>query len=248
MEYKFMQIYGSCAATHFLGKDRLRGPVDNVITKGYKCIELLLNNEYTDYLIDNKPIIAKRTPNYEGDSTNSYTYDFVEIVHQNPLTGKYIDEIKNRINNFNDFLKNINKDNYYFVYSLNIWDMNNKTHKLNSTIFEENIKYLKNKKLLNKTIFIGTKNNNWWNFWSNDLIPLIKKYNLKYIEITDMGMGICDDTATINQFKAEVIKVIKYGTDKKYYYKRTKEGKFIIPKPKPKPKQSYIGINNYFGL
>ena len=80
------------------------------------------------------------------------------------------------------------------------------------------------------------------------MAELIKKYNLKYLEITDMGMGICDNTATIAQFNKKVKNVINHGTDQKYKYKRTKDGKFIIPKPKPPKPQSYLGGSVYFGL
>ena len=247
MEYKFMQIYGNCAATHYLGKDRIRGPVDNVLTKNYQTIDLLLTNKYLDYLKNNIPEIKERTPNFEGDSAIGYCYNLIDVVHQDPRTDKYLAETAKRINNFNSFLANIKKPDYYFVYSLNIYDLDNKTHKLKFDRLEKNIKYLKQKKLLDKTIFVGTINNNWWNFWSSDMVPLIKKYNLKYLELDNVGMGICDDTETIKQFNWKVKDLIKNGTNEKYFWKRTKDGKFIKPKP-PKEQKSYLGINNYFGI
>ena len=160
MEYKFMQIYGSCAATHYLGPDRIRGPVDNVLTKNYKTIDLLLTNNYLNYLKNNIPEQKDRQPSFEGDSTVCYSYELVEIVHQNPQTEKYLTEAARRVNNFNNFLKNIANPAYYFVYSLNIYDLDNKTHKLKLNRLEDNIKYLKQHNLLQKVIFVGTINNN----------------------------------------------------------------------------------------
>ncbi len=227
MEYQFMQIYGNCAATHYLGDKRIRGPVDNVITKSNKCIELLLNNKYVDYIKKTSPKLAKRNPNFSGDSEISYIYDLVEVVHQDPRTTKYLTELKNRQNNFNEFLQNINKDNYYFVYSLNIYELDNSTHSLKANRFETNIKYLKEHKLLDKTIFVGTVGTNWWNFWSNDIIKYILKYNLKYIEITNVGIGHCDNTDATQQFNKKVIDVINNGTDKKYLLQRNLKGDYM---------------------
>ena len=70
------------------------------------------------------------------------------------------------------------------------------------------------------------------------------------MELDNVGMGICDDTETIKQFNWKVKDLIKNGTNEKYFWKRTKDGKFIKPKPPedPKKQKSYLGMNNYFGI
>ena len=103
MEYKFMQIYGSCAAVHYLGPDRIKGPVDNVIAKGVGLLNALLNNTYLEHLQVQIPEVKQRNPIFEGDSPVYYCYDIVNIVHEDPRTEKYQIALQKRLNNFNYF-------------------------------------------------------------------------------------------------------------------------------------------------
>ena len=133
------------------------------------------------------------------------------------------------------------------MYSLNINDVDKDHHKLKGNILLKNIEYLRKNKLLDKTIFVGCTpgktGRTWWNFWSNDMIPLIKKYGLKYIEVTEMCYGITpeQDTILATKFQEQAAIVIKNGTDKKYLQQRDKNGKFIIENPKQnKIKNNYL--------
>ena len=51
-DLKFMSIGGNCACIGFLGKNRIKGPVDNVIVGKPKCLDLLFSNKYLDYIIN----------------------------------------------------------------------------------------------------------------------------------------------------------------------------------------------------
>jgi len=253
--YNFMQIYGSCAAVHYLGPDRIRGPVDNVIAKGRGLISALLDGTYIEHIKNGTPEIKSRNPIFLGDSPVYYCYDIVNIVHEDPRTDKYQEVLQKRLANFKDFLDQVrSNDNYYFVYSLNIFDLNKDTHKLNGNILLKNIEYLKEKKLLDKTIFVGCTpgktGRTWWDFWSNDLIPLITKYNLKYVEVTEMCYGITPDKDKVlaAKFQELVSATIKNGTNKKYLQPRDKKGNYIIVKNKPKKPQGYLNTPGFFGL
>ena len=57
---KFMSIGGNCACIGFLGPNRLRGPVDNVIVGNAKCLELLLTDQYYNFIIKESFIKVKR--------------------------------------------------------------------------------------------------------------------------------------------------------------------------------------------
>ena len=162
MKYKFMQIYGNCTTVQCLGKNReFKGPVDNVITKGIKFLKILLEGDYLKYLQEHKPIITARKPSMPGDHEYDYKYDIVEISHNDPRTEKSIIELTKRLNTFKQFkTKVLNDSEYYFIYSINQYDLNKETHKMNLNIFIENIEYLKKQGLLNKIIFVETKHEN----------------------------------------------------------------------------------------
>ena len=42
---------------------------------------------------------------------------------------------------------------------------------------------LKKLNLLDKVIFVGTHGKQWSDFWTKDINPIVKKYNLKYLEV-----------------------------------------------------------------
>lgn len=180
--YQFMQIYGNCTAVHCLGPNRIKGPVDNVQTKNYKVIELLLTNKYFDYIKNASFTQTSRPAGFKGDSNIAYSTDIIRIVHNNPTTQKYLDNLKIRCENFNAFINNLDSSKF-LVYAINIYDIK-EDHTLRGKNLITNIEYLKKKGLLNKVIFVGSRGKSWSNFWSNELSPIIKKYNLKYIEMT----------------------------------------------------------------
>ena len=260
--YKFMQIYGNCLDLFILTKEeRINGPVDNVLTKNRETIKLLLTNKYLEHIKTANYIESERPISFVGDSPVAYDTDLVRIVHNNPKTDSYIKRTKERCENLKNFLKQLKTNtNYFLIYSINNFDINRKTHTLRGNNFINNIKLLKEMNLLNKTIFIGTIGKVWTNFWSNELIPIIKKYNLKYLEILDIkswkDTSEADFNKLHNQFKQKLEKLLLNGVDQIYLQNKLPNGKYrkIINKPQQTKKEekqkinSYLGNGTYYGL
>ena len=230
--YKFMQIWGSCVDLYVLGENALKGPVDNLLTKNKKVIKLLVEDKYLEYIKTATFEETERPVGFEGDSPIAYDTPIVRIVHNNPLLERYIKRTEERCNRLKEFLAEVKTNkNYFLIYSLNSFDINRKTHKLKGKVLVENIEYLKSIGLLDKVIFIGTTGKAWTDFWSNDLIPLIKKYNLKYLEVDGLKSWIDTTKQDLETWHSYFIKefkdIIKNGTNKKYYKKRDNTGKFI---------------------
>ena len=157
-DLKFMQLFGNCACIKYLGKDRLKGPVDNVICTNIKAIKLLLSNKYYETLMSAPYTTEVHKPMFKKDSTIKYNFEFVQILHINPFTEDHKKELKTRILRFNNFYKKVLSNSfYYFTISLNSALVDRITHKINKKLCEELINYLKEQKLLDKCIFVGTK-------------------------------------------------------------------------------------------
>ena len=210
-DLQFMQLAGNCASIGYLGKDRLKGPIDNVVTNGAGCIKLLIEGKYYKAVTDwaTKAIQLKREPNFEGDSLIAFKFKYVLICHNDPKTPEYQNELLIRCQRFNDFLEKIKTNsNYYFTINLNENDVNRITHKLNIKQIEATIKYLEDIKLLNRVIFISTKHQNsasWWNFYSSEFDFFIKKFKLKHIVIENFDFK----ENTHNQFINKVKEVLR---------------------------------------
>lgn len=243
---QFMQIYGNCAITFFLHDTRIRGPVDNIVLKNKEGIKLLVEDKYFEYIKDtiknNAFKITPRIPSFKGDLDTAYDTNIVRIVHNNPFEAKYLENLKIRCKNLKEFLNNINNKDNYLIYTINLRDVGIKTHKLIGNHFEENVKYLKKLGLLDKTIFVATTGTGWLNSKCDGLIPIIKKYNLKYLELHNVKQA---NESTIEDFNAlnkifiqEVESLLKNGTDKKYLKSKEPKNK-PIKKEKQKEEQTY---------
>ena len=210
-DLKFMQLAGNCGCIGYLGKDRIKGPIDNVVTNGAGCIKLLIEDKYYKAVIDwaDKAIQLKRTPNFEGDSLIAFKFKYVLICHNDPKTPEYKNELIKRCERFNNFLEKVKTDkNYYFTINLNENDVDRITHKLNIEQIESTIKYLKDLGILNKVIFISTKHENtasWWNFYSKEFDTIVKKFALKHILIENLDFT----ENTHNQFIKKVKEILK---------------------------------------
>ena len=95
-----------------------------------------------------------------------------------------------RLRTFQEFIKSINNPDQYLIYSLGTAEINKYKHTLQSdNPIQAEIDFLKNKGLLNKTIFVGCKNvniKNNWDYYSEDFI---KKFpNINYILIEDLNI------------------------------------------------------------
>ena len=210
IEYKFMQLAGNCACIGYLGPNRLRGPVDNVVTNGADFLKLLLEGDYYTAVANwaDRAIQLDRIPNFDGDSKIAFKFKHVLICHNDPRSSKYQQELKLRCEQFNKFLDKVKTDStYYFTINLNENDIDRITHKLNKQAVEKTLNYLKNINLLDKVIFIETKHQNpksWWNFYSSEFDAYVKKYSLKCIIIEDLDFS----ETTYNQFITKVEKEI----------------------------------------
>lgn len=210
-DYYFMQLAGDCGGMGYLGINRLRGPVDNVITKGSKCIKALLDNKYYEHIITNTPNIIPHKVWYEGDADKTYDYDIVQIVH-NHVDDKYINELRARCILFNDFYKNVlSKDNYYFTVNFNLFDLNDANEEINSSI-ETIIKTLIEYGILNKVIFVGLKamKRGHGNKHPININYYKKLYNIKYVEIENNDVWNSSEIERChNQFLAQFKENIK---------------------------------------
>lgn len=249
--YKFMQIWGNCLALYTLGENGVKGPVDNLITKNKKVLELLFNDKYLDYIKGAEFTESSRPIGFEGDSPVAYETSVLRIVHNNPHLDSYKKRTEERCQNLKDFLAELPKNkNYYLVYSLNNFDINRKMHTLRGKTLITNIEYLKKLSILDRVIFVGTVGKDWTNFWSNDLITIIKKYKLKYIEITGIKSWIDSSKEDLagwhQQFMWGFEDTIKNGTNKKYLAKRDSSGKYIQEKPKKAKPQAKKETKKYY--
>lgn len=214
--YKFMAIWGNCLPLFILGDTIVKGPVDNIITKNVKCLELLLNDKYLDFIKHTKFTESERPVSFEGDSPIAYDNENVRIVHNNPLTEKYIKRTQERCENLKKFIKKVREDeNCYFLYSLNNFDVNRKLHTFRGNTFVNNVEYLKKLKLLDKVIFVGTYGKIWTDFHTKEILPLIKKYKLKYVEVKGVKSWIDSSKEDLAELHDQFIKGVKKVTAKK---------------------------------
>jgi len=213
----YIQLLGNCSDIGYLGANRLRGPVDNVLTKGKAMAELLLNNKYYAELNRVKPEEFKRKPSFAGDQTIGYDYPFAQIIHNVPTEKKYLDEIYERVNTFNTFYECLKaRDNYFFVVCLNMYDIDNVSHEMSREYFLETVDYLKEMGVLDKTIFVQTKTVNIQgtaNWWSDEMDRIAKERKLKCLTISDniiRGPGVEISHA---QFLRKVKEVLNNGAN-----------------------------------
>ena len=191
-DYKFMSIGSNCAGMLFLGKDRLKGPVDNVVILDAYAIKYLIDDIYYSYITDTnnyklvKPSYGKARPQ---DPDNWYEYKYVRILHNDPSTDKYKKELLARLELFNSFLKNVKKTvNHYFVFTLNEYMCNTKTHTLQNKTFYYILNYLKSVNLLSKVIFVmmhapGIPHGGYADCWLQDIDKFKNQYGLTVIEL-----------------------------------------------------------------
>lgn len=243
----FMSLGGFCLSIYILGKDRPRGPVDNILIQRPKVIELLLENKYLSYLLKTTPKkVKKRWPEAESDY-DFYFEDNLRIVHNNAQSKDYFIEVEKRVKIFNAFLKEVQKsEDKFFVFSLPYTFVDQQTHKLLGNYLEKTILYLKSKNILHKTIFIGSKPKKsikkivWYNSYLNtqDMQNLIKKYKINYIELNEVELGTSEGKEMAH--KQFIEKILKFSPVKPTVEKK-KQAETSLKK------DSYLNYN-YYGL
>lgn len=154
---KIMSIGGNCRNIPILGKDRIRGPIDNIqLLGGLSDTKIIFEDSLVSMVKTETPIQEKRNPTFPGDSDTLYTYSHFQVVHNNPLTDKYLEELEKRMDNFRNFRKKVEMDpNYYFIYAMSIGDVVLDTQDIKRG-FLDGLQYLSQLGLLHKTIIFGT--------------------------------------------------------------------------------------------
>lgn len=219
---KFMSIGGCCLSVYVLGKDRIRGPIDNALIFNKKTIELIINNQYYSYIKHHKPTKTKKANIVPWEPEFNYEYqDIVRIVHNDVELPKFMPELKRRVNNFNDFWLDFKTNPKKFLIFTIPYSMlkSDKSGLLNNYL-EDIIVYFKEIGILDKVIFIGGKQSPrvekqvWYNNYltEQDLMYLKTKYNIKYIELNNLiitRLGAAEKEKVFKQFKDKVMEVIK---------------------------------------
>ena len=218
-DYKFMQLGGNCAWLAMIDRQkRIRGPMDNTILFGVNGIKLLIEDKFYDFIRTKKFEKKKRPPghfNGDYDYFSTFPDNTVRYVHNEPKGEHFLKNLKQRCNNFNDFLKKVKTNpHYYLVITLNQEMLEWQTGKIknNNKLFDI-IKYLNKINLLNKVIFIGCKvvsiDFNCFDYYlkENDILKIKKQFpDFYYIEITDVN--VWDQTHAEEEFKEKILKII----------------------------------------
>lgn len=134
-------------------KDRIRGPVDNI---------LCLNSNYLQSLLDGtyKEKFLKGGLDYEEDK---YKIDSLGLlILHNKYDNQYIKNHLKRLENFYNFLSNLKKENYYFLLNIGREDYN-----LDILEFK---KILEKNNLLEKTIVFGNQ------FYKDEFLNFLPVY------------------------------------------------------------------------
>ena len=196
--YYFLQLAGNCEGMGYLGADRIRGPVDNVVTKGVKCLKKLFNNEYLSSLYSTSCKMIPKDKQFDNDASWIFDFDFVKILHNNITDPAYYASLRARIDTFNDFLykvrTRIEKD-HFFTINLNEYDVD-----YTSTIhtckpeFLKMLDFLQKENVISQVIIVQSKlsnsthinnRNDFTNEYLDNIEDLAKEYGFKYMLIID---------------------------------------------------------------
>lgn len=213
-DYCFMSIGSNCAPILFLGPNRLRGPVDNIIIKDAYVLKFLVEGTYFSYII-NKKNYTKEKPKYlcrQNDPKFWTIYPYLCILHNDPESIQYREELTKRLITFNSFLQQVKTNpNYYFTFCLNEWIVDTKTHLLKTKTLYYVCEYLKSINLLSKVIFVQLHSDDishggYCNCYIKDIYKWKEKYNLKVIDLYSKDK--IDGEELYQQFKTKVLEVI----------------------------------------
>ena len=213
-DLKFMSIGGNCTNIYLLGwKNRIRGPIDNVLIEKVGAIQLLFENKYYNY-VKNKPVkLTPKAPQGNDPLFSSTYFAGMTMPHNNPKTEKYLEELKIRLETFNQFYTELKqpKSHNFFIFVLNNRTNYYNQKMLRGTLLVDILNFLKSLNLLDKVIFIGTTEDislklNWsyYNYSLNkdDLKKLQANYNLNYFEVNNLNLETLDGKlAAAKQFK-----------------------------------------------
>lgn len=189
---KFMSIGSNCYGMAYMGEQRVRGPIDNVLaTKGLTSAISLFNGTLENEILNTIPKEYAKTNPSQNDIT--FRYENFWVVHNDVRTDKFKEEFHKRIQNFNDFYKNIKLPEYWFIYNLGQFDVKfsagvgrGENTEIPTEYFLSGLDYMKKLGLTNKIIFVGNLHSiprtNFAKFNSS----IIKEMVPYYVNITDI--------------------------------------------------------------
>lgn len=182
MDYEFLCIGGNCAGIHTLGEYRVKGPVDNMKSKnGLSSIRAIfenggLNEEFFTIGEIEQPFCGNhRDENEIWFSTRNYY-----IIHNNFRDLSFKHSLKQRIDILYKFIKHVNDNNKYLIYSLCEKDIDPISNTM-SNLFKQGIKILEKRDILEKVFFLMviSKDRKWYNHCCNDIF----KYSKNVIDL-----------------------------------------------------------------
>lgn len=189
-----MSIGSNCYGMAYMGDQRVRGPIDNVLAlKGLSSSISLFEGTLKNEILNTTPKLYDKTNPSQNDIT--FKYENFWIVHNDVRTKGFKEEFLKRIQNFEEFRKNINLPENWFVYNLGQFDIKftdgigkGENTEEPTDYFLNGLEYFKMLNLLDKIIFVGNIHSeprkDFAKFNSNiikDLVPY-------YINITDIQM------------------------------------------------------------
>lgn len=191
---KFMSIGSNCYGMAYMGEQRVKGPIDNVLAlKGLSSSIFLFEGTLENEILNTTPKLYNKTNPSQNDIT--FKYENFWIVHNDVRTKEFKEEFHKRIQNFEDFRKNINLPENWFVYNLGQFDVKftDGIGKGNNTeeptdYFLNGLEYFKMLNLLDKIIFVGNIHSEPRKDFAKFNSKIIKDLVPHYIDIIDIQM------------------------------------------------------------
>lgn len=195
MEYtlnNFFYIGGNCADIGFLGDNRIKGPVDNMIgINGLLSTKSLFEQTIISEFHQKPSVIKPWKKTVDTDPGKTHIYKNYQVVHNIPTEQKFLDNLEKRFNAFLTFYEQLKSEsNLFFIYHINEYDMNKKKHIVYKN-FYKGIEYLQKIGILDKLIIVQTKNiklNNTWNYNHPEITKFCNKKHIKNIIFEDNSL------------------------------------------------------------
>lgn len=191
---KFMSIGSNCYGIAYMGEQRVRGPIDNVLAlKGLSSSISLFEGTLENEILNTTPKVYDKTNPSQFDVT--FKYENFWIVHNDVRTKEFKEEFHKRTQNFEEFRKNISLPDHWFVYNLGQFDVKftDGIGKGNNTeeptdYFLNGLEYITKLGVLNKIIFVGNIHSEPRKNFAKFNSKIIKGLVPYYVDITDIQM------------------------------------------------------------
>lgn len=191
---KFMSIGSNCYGMAYMGEQRVRGPIDNVLAlKGLSSSISLFEGTLENEILNTTPKVYNKTNPSQFDIT--FKYENFWIVHNDVRTKEFKEEFHRRIQNFEEFRKNISLPDHWFVYNLGQFDVKftDGIGKGNNTeeptdYFLNGLDYITKLGILDKIIFVGNIHSEPRKNFAKFNSKIIKGLVPYYVDITDIQM------------------------------------------------------------